>query len=145
MIIKVQLSEDNNPNIFHGREYHYVADTSRFERELEVGDIVIAPTYRGDNRARVTAIGISEADVSPEILPKLKTITQIALPVCEADNIKVGHVNEYGKIVLRVVTCDTCIHKEHHESDPPERCFCDSTNRWGSTTRAYYCKRYQSR
>lgn len=42
--------------------------------DIKVGDIVIAPTARGENVARVAAVGVPESKIDERVLPLLKTI-----------------------------------------------------------------------
>ena len=54
---------------YGGRAYAY-----KTELPLREGDIVIAPTWKGDAPARVMATDIHEGSISPDILPHVKEI-----------------------------------------------------------------------
>ena len=69
-IVTVQYQDKDNPDEYRGREYAYLTDI-----DLAAGDIVIAPTWRGDSVARVSAANVPESKVDERIMPLLKTIT----------------------------------------------------------------------
>lgn len=57
---------------FRGREYSYVCNIPG----IAVGDVVIAPTARGDSEVQISAINVPESSISPEVRAILKEITQ---------------------------------------------------------------------
>ena len=57
-IVSVKYEDDYAPKTFNGRIYSYYTNIN-----LEVGDIVIAPTKNGDKIARVSEINIPEYKV----------------------------------------------------------------------------------
>lgn len=66
---------------------------------------------------------------------------------------RVGDVSSYDKVVLRTCKCWRCRHRgeyEWHTSLGGQRVpnskkmLCTKTNRWGSLTRAYWCKHFES-
>ena len=57
---------------FRGREYSYVCNIPR----IAVGDVVIAPTARGDSEVQIFAINVPESSISPAIRAVLKEITR---------------------------------------------------------------------
>ena len=71
MIINVQF-KDKKYGIFTGSKYSYRCDIPG----VQVGDILIAPTVRGDSEVRVCAIQVPESSIRTNILPLLKTITK---------------------------------------------------------------------
>ena len=69
-IISVKYEDNYIPKIFGGKSYSYYINTN-----VEVGDLVIAPTVSGDKIARVSEINIQESKIE-HIKSYLKTITQ---------------------------------------------------------------------
>lgn len=69
-IISVKYEDSFMPKTFGGKAYSYYTSI-----DVEVGDLVIAPTCNGDKIARVSEINIPEYKVEM-IKPYLKTITQ---------------------------------------------------------------------
>lgn len=69
-IITVKYEDKFNPNTFCGKAYTYYSNI-----DVQVGDLVIAPTASGDKIARVSKIDIPENEIE-EIKPYLKTIEQ---------------------------------------------------------------------
>lgn len=70
MIINVQFKDKKN-EIFTGQKYSYRCEIPG----CKVGDILIAPTAKGDREVRVCAIRVPESSIRANILPLLKTIT----------------------------------------------------------------------
>ena len=68
-IISVKYEDKFEPKTFGGKSYSYYAAT-----DVEVGDLVIAPTVTGEKIARVSEINIPENEVEM-IKPYLKFIT----------------------------------------------------------------------
>ena len=68
-IISVKYEDKFMPKTFGGKAYSYYSAI-----DLEVGDLVIAPTASGDKIARVSEINISEEKIAT-IKPYLKLIT----------------------------------------------------------------------
>ncbi len=68
-IINVKYEDKFMPKTFGGKAYSYYSAI-----DLEVGDLVIAPTASGDKIARVSEINISEENIAT-IKPYLKLIT----------------------------------------------------------------------
>ena len=68
-IISVKYEDKYMPKTFSGKEYSYYTAI-----EVEVGDLVVAPTSNGDKIARVSEINIPEFKVE-QIKPYLKLIT----------------------------------------------------------------------
>ena len=68
-IISVKYEDNYMPKTFCGRAYSYYTTV-----DVEVGDLVIAPTASGDKIARVSEINVPEKYVE-FIKPYLKIIT----------------------------------------------------------------------
>lgn len=68
-IISVKYEDKFMPKTFGGKAYSYYSAI-----ELEIGDLVIAPTATGDKIARVSEINIPEEKIAT-IKPYLKLIT----------------------------------------------------------------------
>lgn len=68
-IISVKYEDKYMPKTFSGKAYSYYTAI-----EVEVGDLVVAPTSNGDKIARVSEINIPEFKVE-QIKPYLKLIT----------------------------------------------------------------------
>ena len=68
-IISVKYEDKFQPKVFSGKSYSYYSNI-----DLEVGDIVIAPTVAGDKIARVSEVDIPEKSVE-NIKPFLKLIS----------------------------------------------------------------------
>lgn len=68
-IISVKYESDYTPKVFEGKSYSYYSNT-----DVNVGDLVVAPTAYGDKIARVSEINIPEEKIK-SIKPYLKTIT----------------------------------------------------------------------
>lgn len=58
---------------FDGRTYNYFC-----ELDATVGDIVVAPTAKGDSVARIAEVDVPESRIDERILPIMKTITAFA-------------------------------------------------------------------
>ena len=69
-IISVKYEDNYEPKTFGGKAYSYYTN-----KKVEVGDLVIAPTFNGEKIARVSEINIPEHKIEM-IKPYLKTITQ---------------------------------------------------------------------
>ena len=69
-IISVKYESNYTPKVFEGKSYCYYSSI-----DVNVGDLVVAPTAYGDKIARVSEINIPETKIEP-IKPYLKTITQ---------------------------------------------------------------------
>lgn len=69
-IIAVKYENQFIPRTFGGKSYSYFTN-----KELNVGDIVEAPTKYGVSIARVSRINISEEEIK-DIKPYMKTITK---------------------------------------------------------------------
>lgn len=69
-IISVKYEDNYEPKTFGGKAYSYYIN-----KKVEVGDLVIAPTFNGEKIARVAEINIPEYKVE-KIKPYLKTITK---------------------------------------------------------------------
>lgn len=69
-IISVKYEDNYVPKTFNGMAYKYYTAI-----DLEVGNLVIAPTAYGDKLARVSEIDIPEYKVEP-IKARLKIITE---------------------------------------------------------------------
>lgn len=68
-IISVKYEDKYMPKTFSGKAYSYYIAI-----DVEVGDLVVAPTSNGDKIARVSEINIPEFKVE-QIKPYLKLIT----------------------------------------------------------------------
>lgn len=86
-IISVKYEDKFMPKTFGGKAYSYYSAI-----DVEVGDLVIAPTSSGDKIARVSEINISE-DKIVMIKPYLKLITD------KIDKSKYLETNEVSKKV----------------------------------------------
>ncbi len=69
-IITVKYEDNEHPKTFSGKAYSYYTN-----KELNVGDIVEAPTKYGISIARVSEINIDEEKII-NIKPYMKTITK---------------------------------------------------------------------
>ena len=69
-IISVKYEDNFTPKVFGGRAYSYYSAV-----DVNVGDLVIAPTANGDKIARVSEINIPECKVE-NIKAYLKLITE---------------------------------------------------------------------
>ena len=69
-IISVKYEDNYVPKTFGGKAYSYYTSV-----DVEVGDLVIAPTSYGDKIARISEINIPESKIET-IRPYLKLITQ---------------------------------------------------------------------
>lgn len=74
-IVAVQFPDRNNPEEFSGREYTYFSNVP-----LEVGDVIVAPTKRGNGIVRVVRTDMKEADLDESILPFMRTIEELVRP-----------------------------------------------------------------
>lgn len=70
--ISVQYARDGE---YGGREYTYIDGT---ETGVNVGDIVVAPTARGDNLARVSAVDVPDSKIDERVMPLIRTIEDFA-------------------------------------------------------------------
>lgn len=68
-IISVKYEDKFSPKTFSGKSYSYITQV-----DVEIGDLVIAPTTYGDKIARVSEIDIPETRIE-NIKQFLKTIT----------------------------------------------------------------------
>lgn len=68
-IISVKYEDNYTPKVFGGKSYSYLSDI-----KVNVGDLVIAPTVRGDKIARVSEIDVPEYKIE-HIKTYLKFIT----------------------------------------------------------------------
>ena len=68
-IISVKYEDRFMPKTFNGKAYSYITQVN-----VEIGDLVIAPTAYGDKIARVSEIDIPETRIE-NIKQFLKTIT----------------------------------------------------------------------
>lgn len=68
--IYVKYEDEHWPRTFGGKEYSYYTDL-----QLEVGDLVEAPTKYGTSIAKVTRINIPEEEIK-DIIPYIKNITK---------------------------------------------------------------------
>lgn len=71
MIINV-IFKNKKSGAFYGNTYSYRCSIE----DVQVGDIVIAPTANGDGEVKVVAVDVPESKVDERILPRLKTITK---------------------------------------------------------------------
>ena len=69
-IVRIKYEDKYVPKTFGGKAYSYYSAV-----ELEVGDLIIAPTSSGDKIARVSEINVPE-DRILMIKPYLKLITE---------------------------------------------------------------------
>lgn len=69
-VISVKYEDNYMPRTFSGKAYSYYTAV-----DVNVGDLVIAPTSNGDKIARVSEINIPEFKVE-NIKPYLKLITE---------------------------------------------------------------------
>ncbi len=68
----VSVKYKNDSQKYAGKTYTYFCDLP-----VEVGDIVMAPTSRGEREAMVAELDIPENSIDKAILPKLKVITTL--------------------------------------------------------------------
>lgn len=71
MIVNVKY-RDSLTGEYFGRSYSYFCDIP----DVQTGDIVIAPTYKGDTEAQIVEVDVPESKVDERVLPLLKTITR---------------------------------------------------------------------
>ncbi len=74
-IIAVQFQSKKTPGEFSGREYNYFSNV-----ELSVGDIIIAPTAKGQSAVRVCRVNVADSEISDHVRPYMQTITEIVRP-----------------------------------------------------------------
>lgn len=72
MIVNVELRKSGD-NEYGGREYSYVT-----ELPLSVGDIVIAPTFKGLSYARVSRVNLDPESIDPAWRERLREICDYA-------------------------------------------------------------------
>lgn len=72
MIVSVQF-QSKKTGEFTGNTYNYLTSLS-----LEPGSIVKVPTANGDGIAKVVKVNVPDCDVPQNILPLLKTISELA-------------------------------------------------------------------
>lgn len=72
MIVNVELRKTGD-NEYGGREYSYVT-----ELPLSVGDIVIAPTFKGPSYARVSRVNLDPESIDPAWRDRLREICDYA-------------------------------------------------------------------
>jgi hypothetical protein len=60
---------------FGGREYTYFTTC-----ELKVGDVVKVPGKYGENTVRISRVDVPDSEISGEVRPHMKTITEIKRP-----------------------------------------------------------------
>lgn len=70
--VSVQYQKKDSQEVFSGREYTYIDGLG-----LMKGDMVVAPTAKGDRIAMVVKVGIPESDIEEGVLPVLKTINTL--------------------------------------------------------------------
>jgi len=68
-LVSVQYQSKDDPELYAGREYTYIAGI-----DLSVGELVIAPVGKDESVARVSAVNVPESKVDERIMPLLKTI-----------------------------------------------------------------------
>lgn len=71
MIVNVKY-RDSLTGEYFGRSYSYFCDIP----DVQTGDIVIAPTFKGDTEAQIVEVDVPESKVDERVLPLLKTITR---------------------------------------------------------------------
>lgn len=59
--------------VMSGREYSYFTDIP-----LELGNLVVCPSAKGDGQGVVTAVNVPESKIDERVLPKLRTIERKA-------------------------------------------------------------------
>jgi hypothetical protein len=69
--VKVNYEDERNETGFTWNSYTYIDGTDG----LILGDLVIAPTSKGESVARVCAINVPDSQIDERIMPLLKTIT----------------------------------------------------------------------
>ena len=70
-MVSVQYESKHEPGTFGGREYTYYAGI-----ELNVGDLIIAPTRDAYSKARVSQIDVPDGKVDERFVPFMKTINK---------------------------------------------------------------------
>ena len=73
MIVSVQFKSKKTGDC-EGRAYSFYCDIE----DIQIGDLVMAPTTRGTVEARVSAVDVPKEAVDAELLAMLKTITERA-------------------------------------------------------------------
>ena len=71
MIVNLKY-RDSLTGEYFGRSYSYFCDIP----DVQTGDIVIAPTFKGDTEAQIVEVDVPESKVDERVLPLLKTITR---------------------------------------------------------------------
>jgi hypothetical protein len=74
-IVAVQFQSKSNPEEFSGREYTYFSDV-----ELDVGDIIIAPTKNGNGIVRVCRTDMRDGEIDERVMPFMRTIGEKLTP-----------------------------------------------------------------
>lgn len=72
MYVLVQY-ENKYTGGYDGKSYAY-----KTELPLNEGDIVLAPTWKGDAPAKVAAVNIPASSIAESVLPKIKDIVSYA-------------------------------------------------------------------
>lgn len=72
MIVNVELRKSGD-NEYGGKEYSYVTDLP-----LSVGEIVIAPTFKGLSYARVSRVNVDPESIDPAWRDRLREICDYA-------------------------------------------------------------------
>lgn len=86
MYVSVKYEDEHWPKTFKGGEYSYYT-----KLELEVGDIVEAPTRYGSSFAKVTKVNIPEEQIE-DIKPAIKEITR------KLDKVRFIYYNEIKEV-----------------------------------------------
>lgn len=70
MLVKVKFYK-SKANAYGGREYIYIAGMP-----VRCGDVVMAPTNDGEQKAIITDINVPHSEVNPAWADNIKTITR---------------------------------------------------------------------
>ena len=74
-IVAVQFQNKSKPEEFSGREYTYFSDV-----ELEVGEVILAPTKNGMGIVRVCRTDMRESEIDAHVMPFVRTIESKLMP-----------------------------------------------------------------
>ena len=81
-VVAVQFQSKSDPEGFAGREYTYYSKVP-----LTVGDVILAPTKKGDTIVRVCRTDMADSDIDESVKPYMRTIEELIRP----GDLEAGH------------------------------------------------------